>query len=184
MANGPRYKVPMRRRREGRTNYHQRLALLKSGTLRLAVRISNSYISTQMIELGPVGDNTIASTSSKDLQQYGWNAPTNNLPSAYLTGFLIGKKALSMGIDKAILDVGIHSGTKGSKVFAVHQGAIDAGIDSPHSEIAFGDWERIRGEHISNFAESGGPKLHNDFDLTTLPNHFDEVLNTIKEASL
>ncbi|MDY6818906.1 MAG: 50S ribosomal protein L18, partial [Halobacteriales archaeon] len=28
MATGPRYNVPMRRRREGRTNYHQRLRLL------------------------------------------------------------------------------------------------------------------------------------------------------------
>ncbi|MDD3873796.1 MAG: 50S ribosomal protein L18, partial [Methanosarcina sp.] len=30
MATGPRYKVPFRRRREGRTNYHLRLNLLIS----------------------------------------------------------------------------------------------------------------------------------------------------------
>jgi len=30
MATGPRYRVPFRRRREGRTNYHRRLRLLLS----------------------------------------------------------------------------------------------------------------------------------------------------------
>ncbi|MGM0388528.1 MAG: 50S ribosomal protein L18, partial [Natrinema limicola] len=41
MATGPRYKVPMRRRREVRTDYHQRLRLLKSGKPRLVARKSN-----------------------------------------------------------------------------------------------------------------------------------------------
>ena len=89
MAKGPRYNVPMRRRREGITNYHQRLPLLKSGTSRMVVRISNKYISVQLINLGPIGDETVVSVSSKDLLSYGWKAPLNNLPSSYLTGLLI-----------------------------------------------------------------------------------------------
>ncbi len=184
MANGPRYKVKMRRRREGATNYNRRLALLKSGIPRLVVRISNKYTSAQIINLGPIGDHTILSVSSKDLSAYGWTASTTNIPAAYLTGFLLGKKALSTGIKEAVLDIGLHSGTKGSKVFALHKGAIDAGIESPHGEVAFGSWERIRGEHISEFAEETKNKLSNGFDLTTLPNHFDEVLAKLEEASL
>ena len=184
MAKGPRYNVPMRRRREGITNYHQRLPLLKSGTSRMVVRISNKYISVQLINLGPIGDATVVSVSSKDLLSYGWKAPINNLPSSYLTGFLLGKKALSIGIKEAVLDIGLHSGTKGSKTFAAHKGAIDAGLDSPHSEVAFGSWERIRGEHIAEFAEKTNNKLSNDFDLTTLPTHFDEILESLTEVSL
>tara|TARA_B110000014_G_C20091198_1_gene571306 strand:+ start:594 stop:1118 length:525 start_codon:yes stop_codon:yes gene_type:complete len=174
----------MRRRREGMTNYHQRLALLKSGTSRLAVRVSNKYISAQLINLGPIGDETVVSVSSKDLLGYGWNAPTNNIPASYLTGFLLGKKALATGVKEAVLDIGLHSGTKGSKAFAAHKGAIDAGLESPHSEVAFGSWERIRGEHIAEFAEKTKNKLSKDFDLTTLPIHFDEILENLKEASL
>jgi len=45
MATGPRYKVPMRRRREVRTDYHQRLRLLKSGKPRLVARKSNKHTS-------------------------------------------------------------------------------------------------------------------------------------------
>jgi len=184
MAKGPRYNVPMRRRREGMTNYRQRLALLKSGTSRLVIRISNKYVSAQLINLGPIGDETIVSISSKDLLSYGWKAPTNNLPASYLSGFLLGKKALAIGIKEAVLDIGLHSGTKGSKAFAAHKGAIDAGLEIPHSEVAFGSWERIRGEHIAKFAEKTNNKLSNDFDLTTLPIHFDEILENLKEASL
>ncbi|MEF8779540.1 MAG: 50S ribosomal protein L18, partial [Haloferacaceae archaeon] len=56
MATGPRYKVPMRRRREVRTDYHQRLRLLKSGKPRLVARVSNRHDRARMIKPGPQGD--------------------------------------------------------------------------------------------------------------------------------
>ena len=40
MSQGPRYRIKLRRRREGRTDYRHRLALLKSGETRIAVRRS------------------------------------------------------------------------------------------------------------------------------------------------
>ncbi|MCL2549939.1 MAG: 50S ribosomal protein L18, partial [Methanimicrococcus sp.] len=49
MATGPRYKVPMRRRREGRTNYHSRLALLLSKEDRVVVRKSTRNLQIQLI---------------------------------------------------------------------------------------------------------------------------------------
>ena len=50
MATGPRHKVPFRRRREGRTDYRHRAALLRSGVPRAVVRKSNKGMSVQFIE--------------------------------------------------------------------------------------------------------------------------------------
>lgn len=80
MATGPRYKVPMRRRREVRTDYHQRLRLLKSGKPRLVARVSNRHVRAQLITPGPDGDETHVAASSEHLSEYGWEAPTGNLP--------------------------------------------------------------------------------------------------------
>ena len=60
MATGARYKVPFRRRREGRTNYRSRLALLRSGSLRAVVRKTNSKIIVQFIKYQPNGDEIMA----------------------------------------------------------------------------------------------------------------------------
>jgi len=80
MATGPRYKVPMRRRREVRTDYHQRLRLLKSGKPRLVARKSNKHTTAQLITPGPQGDETLASAHSSDLAEYGWDAPRVTFP--------------------------------------------------------------------------------------------------------
>src|SRR4030067_178517 len=50
MARGPRYKVPFRRRREGRTDYRHRAALLRGEKVRLVVRSSNRHSRVQFIE--------------------------------------------------------------------------------------------------------------------------------------
>jgi large subunit ribosomal protein L18 len=81
MATGPRYSVPMRRRREGRTDYHQRLRLLKSGDPRLAARTSNSHVRAQLITPGPNGDITHVSATSEELDDYGWEAQRVTFPA-------------------------------------------------------------------------------------------------------
>jgi len=134
MATGPRYKVPMRRRREVRTDYHQRLRLLKSGKPRLVARVSNAHVRAQLVTPGPDGDETHAAASSEDLAAYGWEAPTGNLPSAYLTGTLAGARAVEADLDEAVLDIGLNTATPGNKTFAVQEGAIDAGLEIPHNE--------------------------------------------------
>lgn len=182
MASGPRYKVPMRRRREVRTDYHQRLRLLKSGKPRLVARKSNNQTTAQLVATGPQGDETIASATSADLAEYGWEAPTGNLPAAYLTGYLAGTRAVDAGAEQAVLDIGLNTATPGNKVFAVQEGAIDAGLDIPHNEDVFADWQRTRGEHIADYAESLDEALYSgDFDATDLPEHFDDVLEAIQE---
>jgi large subunit ribosomal protein L18 len=181
MATGPRYNVPMRRRREGVTNYHQRLRLLKSGEPRLVARISNRHALAQIVTLGAEGDRTLASAHSSDLADYGWEAPTSNLPAAYLTGYLAGRRAVAAEVDSAVLDIGLNTATPGAKVFAVQEGAIDAGLESPHNESVFPDWERTRGEHIAAYAESLDEPLYaGDFDATALPAHFDDTRETLE----
>lgn len=181
MASGPRYNVPMRRRREDRTDYHQRLRLLKSGKPRLVVRISNQHVRGQLVTLGATGDETLVEAHSRDLVSYGWEAPTSNTPAAYLTGFLLGKRAVAEGVSEAVLDIGLNSASPGSKVFSVQEGAIDAGLDSPHNDTVFPEWSRTRGEHISVFAEEQGGLYSSEFDATTLPAHFDMVRETLEE---
>ena len=181
MATGPRYTVPLRRRREGRTNYHQRLRLLKSGKPRLVVRKSNQHVRAQLVTTGPQGDNTIASAVSSDLAEYDWEAPTGNMPAAYLTGLLAGKRATQAGLEEAVLDIGLNSPTPGSKVFAVQEGAIDAGLEVPHNDDVLADWERTRGEHIAEYADQQDGLYSGEFDATDLPEHFDETRERLME---
>ena len=182
MASGPRYKVPMRRRREVRTDYHQRLRLLKSGKPRLVARPSNKHVRAQLVTTGPDGDETFASAHSADLAEYGWEAPTGNLPAAYLTGLLAGTRALAADVEEAVLDIGLSSPTPGSKVFAIQEGAIDAGVEIPHNEEVFAEWSRTRGEHVAEYAAQREEALYSgEFDATELPEHFDEVRENIQE---
>jgi large subunit ribosomal protein L18 len=174
----------MRRRREVRTDYHQRLRLLKSGKPRLVARVSNRHVRAQLITPGPQGDQTHAAASSEDLSAYGWEAPTGNLPSAYLTGYLLGARAVDAGHPEAVLDIGLNTATPGNKVFAVQEGAIDAGVDVPHNEAVLADWSRNRGEHIAAYAEQREEPLYSgDFDATELPEHFDSVLERLQEET-
>ena len=184
MATGPQYTVPMRRRREARTDYHQRLRLLKSGKPRLVARTSNTQVRAQLVATGPQGDETVASARSNDLREYGWEAPTGNMPAAYLTGLLAGLRALDAGGERAVLDIGLHSPTPGSKVFAVQEGAIDAGLEIPHNDSVLADWSRTRGEHIAAYAEQEEGLYSDAFDATELPAHFDELRERLLEEEV
>lgn len=184
MATGPRYKVPMRRRREVRTDYRQRLRLLKSGRPRLVARTSNRQTTAQLITAAPEGDRTLASARSGDLREYGWEAPLGNLPAAYLTGYLAGLRAIEAGVEEAVLDIGLKTATPGNTAFAVQEGAIDAGLEVPHSESVFADPSRTRGEHIAAYAEQSDEDLYSGaFDATDLPTHFDALRERLESKA-
>ena len=140
--------LPFRRRREGKTNYKQRLKAVSSGKLRLVVRRSNRNVTAQMIEFRMEGDKVLVSAHTHELRKYGWKGALRNIPSAYLTGLLCGTKAKKAGIKEAVFDLGMGAVVKGSVIFAVLKGAVDAGLDIPHSEEAFPSEERIMGAHI------------------------------------
>lgn len=162
MATGPRYKVPFRRRREGRTDYHQRLRLLLSEENRVVVRKSTRHIQVQLVAPKPEGDITLSSAISTELKKYGYEGATGNTTAAYLTGLLFGLRALDEEYESGVLDIGLAASSAGSRVYAVLKGIIDAGMDVPHNPSVFPSNERIRGEHVAEYVE--GSNLPEQFE--------------------
>ncbi len=156
MAKGSNYRVKLRRRREGKTDYQARKALVISRKPRLVTRFSLKNVTVQIVVAKLHGDEVLAAANSRELvKTYGWKAPTGNVPAAYLTGLLCGLKAKAKDVEEAILDIGLISPTKGSKIFAALSGVLDAGVDVPHSEEKIVK-ERMKGEHIAKYAKSLG----------------------------
>ncbi len=156
MAKKAHYRVQLRRRREGKTDYQARKALVTSRKPRLVTRTSNKNVEVQIIIAKPHGDQVLASANSHELtKSYGWRAPTGNIPAAYLTGLLAGLKAKTVGIKEAVLDLGLVSPTKGSRSFAILSGVVDAGVAVPHNEEKIVK-ERTKGDHIAKYAKSLG----------------------------
>jgi len=153
MAHGSTYRVPPRRRREGKTDYQARKALVLSGRLRLVARNTGKNAVAQMIVAKPNGDEVLVTAHSRELRKYGWKAPMGNIPAAYLTGLLCGLKAKTKGVEAAILDIGLIAPTKGAKIFAVLSGVLDAGVDVPHDGTKMVK-ERIEGKHIAAYGKS------------------------------
>jgi large subunit ribosomal protein L18 len=191
MAKGPRYRLPFRRRREGKTNYKKRKALILSKLPRFIVRLSNKYVLIQIAEAKPNGDHILVSTHSIELKKLGWKGSCENTPAAYLTGFLTGLKALQKNIKEAILDIGLRKATKGARVFAAMKGALDAGLKIPHSEEILPDESRIKGEHIAAYAKNLSQEEYNKrfskylkdgLPPEKLPEHFNEIKNKILES--
>jgi large subunit ribosomal protein L18 len=153
MKKGPRYKLPFKRRLEKKTDYRKRLRLLYSKNMRLVVRKSLNHIRAQVIEFNNKGDKTLVSASSQELKKLGWDGSTDNITSAYLTGLLIGKKALKNKINSVVLDTGHQRNVKGSRVYAVLKGVLDAGLSIPHSPDILPSEERVKGKHVMDYAE-------------------------------
>ncbi|MBW2982257.1 50S ribosomal protein L18 [Candidatus Woesearchaeota archaeon] len=148
------YNVQFRRKREGKTNYKKRLKLLLAGKPRLVIRPSLKNIIVQIIEYHPKGDKVIVAAHSSELDKLGWKFNKGNMPAAYLTGLLAGQKGKDNGVKETILDIGLASPVKGSRIFACLKGVIDGGIKVPVSEEILPKEDRIKGSHITKYAES------------------------------
>jgi large subunit ribosomal protein L18 len=189
MAHGSRYKLAFKRRKEGKTNYNARLKLIALDNSRMVVRITNQHVISQIIKVNSKGDETIISANSKELEKFGWKGNGKNTAAAYLTGFLCGKKALIDGITEATLDIGLKSSIRGSKVFAVLKGAVDAGLNIPHNDKILPDDERINGTKLAEYTKKlNNTELKQKFSQylekglspVDLPNHFETVKNKIE----
>ena len=194
MATGPRYRVAFRRRREGKTNYRTRRALVLSRVPRAVVRLSLKNVIVQVIEAEAIGDKVMVSAHSNELAKtYGWKFNGGNMPSAYLTGLLCGYKALEKGIETAFLDIGLHIPVKGTRIFATLKGLADAGVEVPHSEDVLPEDSRISGEHIAEYAKqlSEEPEVYKQkfakylakkVKPEKLPEHFEKVKDKITSS--
>ncbi|UCG00596.1 MAG: 50S ribosomal protein L18 [Candidatus Heimdallarchaeota archaeon] len=193
MARSARYRIPFRRRREGKTNYHLRRRLVRSNRNRAVVRITNNHCLVQFVKARINGDVTLSASHSRELKNFNWNSATSNLPSAYLVGFLAGLKALNNGITDAILDIGHNPPVYGSRIFAALKGIIDAGVDIPHSDKIFPNENRLNGTHIvdfANFLKDTNEELFNkqfseyiaqNIDPLKIPQFFDKTKKEIQD---
>ena len=183
--------LAFRRRREARTNYRLRRALILSGLPLVVVRRSLRYIYVSVVVPKPNGDFTIAAANSKELVKRFNLASGKNLPAAYLTGLLAGFRSKKAGVKKAVLNLGVAWSKKASIPFAAIQGMIDAGVEIPIGEEAKVDWSRIRGEHIASYAKylrevdeetykrRFSKYIEKDLNPEDIPAKFDEIRETI-----
>ena len=163
MAKGPSYRVPFRRRREGKTNYQSRRALVLSRLPRLVVRGTLRHVIVQVLEAKAKGDEVLVSAHSRELMKaFGWKGDCGNVSAAYLTGLLCGYRAVARGVERAVLDIGLQSPSRGARVFAALKGALDAGVAVPHSDVVLPSEKRIRGEHVVDYANrlSSNPEAY------------------------
>jgi large subunit ribosomal protein L18 len=140
------YSTILRRLREEKTNYKKRKLILMSRRDFVTVQISNENTMVQIHKPQLSGDKVVASAHSRFLLQKGWKGSRKNVPAAYLTGYLAGKKALTQGIKDAILYSGTRRYTQ--RMAAALKGVIDAGLQIPADPETLPPEDRINGAHL------------------------------------
>ncbi|CAA9990372.1 60S ribosomal protein L5, putative [Plasmodium knowlesi strain H] len=108
-----RYQVKYRRRREGKTDYRARKALIlqdknkyNAQKLRFVVRKTNCQIICQIASAHIEGDKILAEAKSKELIRYGIPVGLKNYAAAYATGLLCARRFLkSLNLDTQFLGV-------------------------------------------------------------------------------
>jgi large subunit ribosomal protein L5e len=131
---------------------------------RLIVRFTNKDIVAQIAYARIEGDVIVCAAYSHELPRYGVKVGLTNYAAAYCTGLLLARRLLQKfkldtiyqgctqvtggvfnvedvddgpGAFRAFLDVGLARTTTGARVFGVMKGAVDGGIDIPHSTKRF-----------------------------------------------
>ncbi|KAF3668214.1 60S ribosomal protein L5-1, partial [Capsicum annuum] len=135
---------------------------------RFVVRFTNKDIIAQIVSASIAGDMILASAYASELSHYGLKVGLTNYAAAYCTGLLLARrvlKKLEMDVEyqgnldvngedysvepaesrrpfRALLDVGLIRTTTGNRVFGALKGALDGGIDIPHSEKRFAGFSK------------------------------------------
>jgi large subunit ribosomal protein L5e len=131
---------------------------------RLIVRLSNRDITCQIAYARIVGDRIVCAAYSHELPRYGIKVGLTNYAAAYCTGLLAARRILNkLGLDsmysgctdvtgeeylvepvddgpaafRCYLDVGLTRTTTGARVFGCMKGAVDGGLNIPHSVKRF-----------------------------------------------
>lgn len=160
---------------------------------RFVVRITNRDVICQIAYAKIVGDVILAAAYSHELPRYGMPVGLTNYPACYATGLLLARRLLKkLDLDEhytgkeecdgemytveevvdgpkpfyALLDVGLARTSTGARVFAALKGAVDGGLNIPHSEKRFRGYDPdskeydaeeargfILGEHIKDYME-------------------------------
>jgi len=158
---------------------------------RLVVRFSNKDITCQIAYSRIEGDQIVCSAYSHELPNYGLKVGLTNYAAAYCTGLLLARRLLkNLGLDqtyqgctdvngdeynveaveggpgafRCYLDVGLCRTSTGARVFGAMKGAVDGGLNIPHSTKRFPGYDaeakefnaethrnHIFGQHVSNY---------------------------------
>jgi large subunit ribosomal protein L18 len=106
-----------------------------------------------MIKSVDAKDRVVSSAHSRELKKLGYPTGLSSAPAAYLTGLLLAKRAIKLGIDSAVLDTGIYARKPRSNVYAFLKGCVEGGLNVPHSQEVFADDSRVNGKHIAAYAQ-------------------------------
>lgn len=158
---------------------------------RLVVRFSNRDITCQVAYSRIEGDMILCSAYSHELPNYGIKVGLGNYAAAYCTGLLLARRLLKkLGLDqlyvgctevtgeefnveavedgpgafRCYLDVGLMRTTTGARVFGAMKGAVDGGLNIPHSTKRFPGYDaeskefdaethrkHIFGQHVADY---------------------------------
>lgn len=145
------YTSILRRIREKKTNYRKRKALLIGKHNFVVPRVSNQNVQIQVSKAEKNGDKIIASAHSKELLKHGWKGSRKSIPACYLTGLLVGKKAVAKNIKECVLYTGrrIYS----PRIAACVKGMLDAGLNIPVEEETLPKKDMLSGNHIADYAK-------------------------------
>lgn len=130
----------------------------------MVVRLSNRDITCQVAYSRIEGDKVVCAAYSHELPRYGVKVGLTNYAAAYCTGLLLARRLLKqLGLDslyqgvdevngdeynvegvddgpgafRCNLDVGLNRTSTGARVFAAMKGAVDGGLNIPHSTKRF-----------------------------------------------
>ncbi|XP_034247520.1 60S ribosomal protein L5 [Thrips palmi] len=131
---------------------------------RLVVRLSNRDVTCQIAYSRIEGDKILCAAYSHELPKYGVKVGLTNYAAAYCTGLLLARRLLNKlnldklyigttevtgeeyiveeldngpGAFKCFLDVGLARTSTGARVFGAMKGAVDGGLNIPHSTKRF-----------------------------------------------
>lgn len=178
---------------------------------RFVARVTNSKIITQVIYATISGDRIVAAATSQELPRFGIKLGLTNYAASYATGLLLARRLLKKlkldaiyqgsndvtgeefhnedvanqpGAFKCFLDVGLARTSTGARIFAAMKGAVDGGLNIPHSINRFPGYDssskqydaaahrgRIMGQHVSAYMKS-----MQEEDEDTYKRHFSRYL--------
>ncbi|CAG9833487.1 unnamed protein product [Diabrotica balteata] len=161
---------------------------------RLIVRISNRDITCQIAYSRIEGDKIVCAAYSHELPKYGIKTGLTNYAAAYATGLLLARRLLKkLGLDnlysgttdvtgdeynveaaeqgpgafRCYLDTGLNRTSTGARVFGAMKGAVDGGLNIPHSTKRFPGFDsesksfnaevhrnHIFGVHVADYMKS------------------------------
>jgi len=148
---------------------------------RLVVRITNRDVIAQIVYSKIDGDIVMCAAYAHELPEFGLKNGLTNYAACYATGLLLARRMLKqLKLDtayegqkeadgevyhveeneegpapfRANLDIGLARASTGARIFGVLKGAVDGGLDVPHSEKRFAGYDNDSNEYDADLHRS------------------------------